>query len=223
MQIRQLMTTDVVTVPPETALKDVARLLDEHRFSGVPVCDDDKHVLGVVSETDIVRQEQGLAPERGRVFRWLVEPKGDSAGTVGARTAFEAMTSPAITVAPITDVARAARLMVEKNVNRLPVVEHGQIVGIVTRADLVRAFHRSDEVIEREIREDVLVRLLWIDPSPLEISVHDGEVAIAGNVANRSGAELVDAYVRSVPGVVSLVSNLTWTIDDLARRTVRSL
>jgi CBS domain-containing protein len=139
------------------------------------------------------------------------------------RTASEAMTTPAVVVSPITDVSRAARLMLEEGVNRLPVVERTNLVGIVTRADLVRAFHRSDDEIEREIREDVLRRILWLDPSQLQISVDGGEVVIAGSVENRSAAELVDAYVRSVPGVVSAVASLTWAIDDLARRTAHSL
>src|SRR5579862_7768329 len=222
MQVRRLMTSPVVAVPPELPLKEVARLLDERGFSGVPVCDDHGHILGVVSETDIVRQEQGLIPGKVRLLRRLAEPKGDGVG-FGARTASEAMTSPAITVSPLTDVTRAARLMIEQRVNRLPVVERGKVVGIVTRADLVRTFHRSDGVIEREIRDDVLLRVLWIDPSQLQISVQEGDVVITGTVENRSAAELVDAYIRGVPGVVSVTTSLVWAIDDLARRTVHSL
>lgn len=217
------MSSPVVTVPPETSLKEVARLLGERGISGVPVCDVDGRVLGVVSEADIIRQEQGLAPEAGSVLRRLLERAGAAGEQLAPRTASEAMTAPAVVVSPITDVSRAARLMLEQGVNRLPVVERGEVVGIVTRADLVRAFHRSDEAIEAEIREDVLQRILWIDPSQLFVSVCEGDVVVTGSVENRSAAELVDAYVRGVPGVVSVLTSLTWAIDDLSRRTAHSL
>jgi osmotically-inducible protein OsmY len=83
----------------------------------------------------------------------------------------------------------------------------------------VRAFHRPDEEVEREIREDVLLSTLWIDPSRVSISVSNGEVSLSGKVETRTQAELVEAYVGRVPGVVDVHSELTWTVDDLARRT----
>jgi predicted transcriptional regulator len=129
------------------------------------------------------------------------------------------MTSPALTIEPCRPVAEAAKLMVEKGINRLPVVSGGRLVGIVTRADLVRAFHRPDEEIEHEISDDVLLSTLWIDPGRVSISVSNGEVSLSGEVETRTQAELVEAYVRRVPGVVDVHSELTWTVDDLARRS----
>jgi len=217
MRVDEVMTTDVVTVAPETTLKEVAALLSGRRISGVPVCDADGRVLGVVTEADILWKELGLGPGRGVLERLLERAYGEDT-RVGARTAGEAMSAPPITVAPDAPVAHAAELMIEHGVNRLPVVAGDTLVGIVARADLVRAFTRSDEEIAREIGDDVLLRTLWVDPDSVSLAVVDGDVTIAGEVENRTTAELVEAYVRRVPGVVSVISRLTWRIDDRSRR-----
>ena len=219
MNVEHLMTTDVVTVPPQASLKEVATVLSDRRISGLPVVDENGRVAGVVSEADILRKEIGLAAGRGGALDWLLGDGNGTAGKAAARTAGEAMSSPAITIEPGRPVAEAARLMLERGVNRLPVVLGGELVGIVARADLVRAFRRSDEEIEREILDDVLVHTLWIDPGRLEVSVRDGEVALAGELRTRTEVELVVAYVGRVPGVVDVRSGLRWAVDDLARRS----
>jgi CBS domain-containing protein len=220
MNVEHLMTRNVVAVSPETPLKEVATILADGGISGLPVRDAAGEVVGVVSEADILRKEQGLSPGRSSVFDWLFgRSDDDAAAKLAARTAGEAMTSPAVTIDAGRPVAEAAKLMVEKEINRLPVVHGGELVGIVTRADLVRAFRRSDEEIEREIREDVLLRTLWIEPASLDLAVDDGEVTLTGKLATRTEAELAAAYIRRVPGVVAVHDDLDWRVDDLARRT----
>jgi len=221
MKIEQIMTTDVVTVSPETSLKEVARTLTGRRISGVPVCDAEGVVLGVVTEADILRKEQGFVPEPGGLLGWLFE-KADAEGSrLLARTAAEAMTSPAVTIAPEASVNDAARVMTMRGINRLPVVREGGLVGIVSRADLVRAFHRTDAEIELELKEDVLLHTLWVLPEDVRVSVEDGVVTLTGAVENRTQAELVSAYARRVPGVVDVRSDVTWRVDDQARRMRR--
>src|SRR4051794_6965764 len=132
MKITDLMTTDVVTVPPAASLKEVARLLVEHRISGIPVVDGDGRVLGVVSEADILAKTRGVAPNRTLLSAALHPVEHRSATTkLEARRAEEAMTSPAVTVSPTDDVATASALMLAHDVARLPVVEDAALVGIV--------------------------------------------------------------------------------------------
>ena len=147
MKVEQVMTRDVVTVTPETPLKEAALILAERRISGLPVCDETSRVVGVVSENDILFKELGPDQRRGGPLAWLLDPAPSRSPKTIARTTAEAMTSPAVTTRPKAQVSEAARVMVERGVNRLPVVKEGRLVGIVTRADLVNAFVRSDEEI----------------------------------------------------------------------------
>jgi CBS domain-containing protein len=219
MNVESIMSTEVVTVAPEASLKEVAAILSCRGISGLPVCDESGRVLGVVSEADILQKEQGVGHAGSGVLGWLFQTPGESIGKIAARTAGEAMTSPAITVQAGATVAHAARLMIERRVNRLPVLDGDELVGIVTRADLVRAFQRSDEEIEREIVDDVLIRTLWVSPDELSLMIEDGVVSLRGELENRTVTELVAAYVGRVPGVVDVCSELTWRVDDLAPRT----
>ncbi len=208
MKIERLMTRDVVSVSPDTPLKDVAALLSEKHISGLPVCTADGRVIGVISEADIVRAEQGIGPDVGGRLRWFFRRLDDDLDKLRARTAGEAMTSPALTVRPIEQVSAAARLMLLHRVNRLPVVADGKLLGIVTRADLVRAFHRSDDELAEEIRDEVLRGALWIAPDTLALSVEDGVVTVSGPVESELELETVVRSMRRVPGVVDVHSEL---------------
>ena len=220
MKVKELMTTDVATVTPETSLKEVASILAARGISGIPVVDADAHVLGVVSEADILLKEQGRTREGGR-FAWFLEPKATAeTAKLAARTAGEAMTSPAVTVGPERPASAAARIMVEREVNRLPVVKDERLVGIVTRADLVRAFTRPDETIEKEIRTEVVERALWLAPDTLGVTVRDGEVELTGELATQTDAEVLERLVGRVPGVVSVSSRVTWRANDSSREAV---
>jgi CBS domain-containing protein len=165
MNVRDLMTTQVLTVSPELPLKDAAAILSEHGISGLPVCDEDGRVLGIVSEGDILFKEQGPRDRRDGALSWLVDgSRVQERAKASARTAGEAMTAPAVTITPERPASAAARTMLDHGVHGLPVVRDGSLVGIVTRADVVRAFTRTDAEIVLEIREDVLRRALWLEP-----------------------------------------------------------
>jgi CBS domain-containing protein len=209
MRLKDLMTTNVLTVTPDVSLKEAAGVLVDHGISGMPVCDGDGHVVGVLSEADFLHKERGHTEQRGLLARLhLAEPPAST--KVEARTVGEAMTSPAITVAPYRRAASAAQLMLDEGVNRLPVVSNdGSLVGIVTRADLVRAFLRSDAEIEAEIREDVLHRMLWLEPTSVAVTVRNGVVDLRGELETRDDVELVEHIVARTPGVVSVESTLS--------------
>lgn len=224
MRVGELMTERVITVGPATPLKEVARTMVEHGVSGVPVCDVEGHVLGVVSEGDILYREHDPGEGRRGPLGWLVDGSAAAAyAKAGARTARAAMTSPAITIQPYASAAQAARVMCERRVNRLPVVHDERLVGIVSRADLVRAFIRPDEVIERELREDVLDRMLWIEPGTIEVHVENGAVELSGRLHARADVELLKRLVAAVPGVTRVDSSVTWELDNRARRPVERI
>jgi CBS domain-containing protein len=215
--VDKVMTRDVVTVGPDMPLKDAATVISERGVSGVPVCADDGSVVGVLSESDLLVKQSGARPRGGVLSLFSEGPDPAEDAKTRAHTAARAMTTPAITIAPDATVTEAARLMVRQDVNRLPVVEDGRLVGIVTRADLVRLYTRSDEEIAREIREDVVRRVLWIEPHRLRIEVEKGEVLIGGDVDTQSEEEMLLKLVPLVPGVVGVRSELRWEIDREGR------
>jgi CBS domain-containing protein len=201
MQVRDVMSNEVTMVAPGTPLKDVARLLVEHGVSGMPVCGEGGVVLGVVSEADIVDAERPPAGGRRRSRPHPV-------------TAGDAMTEPALVADPSMPIAVAAELMARRRVKRLPVVEHGRLVGIVSRADLVRAYARNDAEVRREIVEEVLADQLWIHPPAVSCSVSGGVATITGRLDRRSQVAIVEDYVQRVPGVVEVdTGRLTWAVD----------
>ena len=210
------MTVDVATVTPETTLKDVAAELSRRRISGMPVIDDDGHVVGVISEADLLAKEQSEPDQRpGVIARLLNRDDTDESSRFGAATVGEAMTKPAVTVESHLPVAIAADQMLELEVNRLPVVRQERLVGIVTRADLVRAFARSDEQIAGDARDMVaLQQEQWRDSRPIDVTIDAGEVTLTGELRSRGEAAVLAKMVRTVPGVVNVRSALTWSEED---------
>jgi CBS domain-containing protein len=158
------MTRDVITVTPSSSLKTAVTLFLAHGISGLPVVEGGR-LVGVLSESDIVAKETS-GYSNGDLSRAEAThlQRERAAGTVA-----EAMTPDPVTAEPWTPIWAAADLMAVHDVNRLPVVDPGgSLLGIVTRADLVRAFARSDRAIEREIREHVL-QSIDLGPNALEI------------------------------------------------------
>ena len=196
MKVEDVMTRDVKTVERRTTLKDAAALLAELRVSGLPVVENGR-VVGVVSEADILFKERAGKPEDiGLAGLMLALELGTVSvdAKLHARTAGEAMTAPALTIGPRRPLAEAAASMLDHRISRLPVVDDGRLVGIVTRADLVRAFIRPDEEID--------------------VEVEDGGVTIGGRVDTKADAELIPSFAERVPGVVSVASTLSWRSID---------
>ena len=207
MKVSDLMQRHVVTAREEQSLKALAETLFDHGISGMPVVGADGTVVGVVSEADLLHKQGGRsAPRKGALARFR---RAATDTKLGARTVGEAMTAPAVTVGPESTVAAAARLMLDHGINRLPVVGHdGELLGIVTRADLVRAFGRADHAIAAEIRDDILQRVLWVDPASFTVRVERGEVELAGELETEGEVEVLTALVEKVPGVVSVTARV---------------
>ena len=219
MKVAQVMTRQVAAVRPETPRRDVAALMVSKGISGVPVVGDDGAVLGVVSEADFVIKERGPDAVHHRL---LARVFGESRQTraelakIEAQTAGAAMTSPAITVEATDTLRWAAEQMAARKINRLPVVEGTRLVGIITRADVVRAFVRPDGELARLVREEVLAKTaFWLEPEIFEVRVKDGVVHLGGRVERRSLAETIVEVIRDLGGVVGVSSDLSWELDDV--------
>jgi CBS domain-containing protein len=217
LKVRDVMARPVVTVDRATPLKDVAGLLVDNRISGLPVLDPDGSVVGVVSEADLLIKEQGPdAIRHRRLARFLGDSSESRAqlAKLGAVSAGEAMTAPAVTIGSGRPISEAAALMTTRKVNRLPVVDDGWLIGIVTRADLVRAYVRSDDELADTIRDEVLLHILWLDPTLFRVAVTDGVASISGRVQRKSTAEMIAPTVSMVPGIVDVRADVTWAVDD---------
>ena len=140
------MTRRVVTVTPDTPILTAAKLMLQHRISGLPVVDGSGHVIGVISETDLLREDGKSAD--GSPWLQMVAgaegPTGDPA-KLGARKVDEIMSREPITVAASAPIAQACHLLTQHRIKRLPVIHDDKLVGVVGRADLVRALAQSAE------------------------------------------------------------------------------
>jgi predicted transcriptional regulator len=129
----------------------------------------------------------------------------------------ELMSAPAITIRPDVSIADAARLMDSEGVKRLPVVgDHGRLVGIVARSDLLRMYVRPDETIRHEVCVEVLGQVLCLEPDVVEVSVDKGVVTLRGTVDRRSTAAIAIRLVHAAAGVVDVVDELSFDYDDIA-------
>ena len=151
--VRDVMTTEVVTVDRITPYKEITRLLAEHKISAVPVLTMGRHVAGVVSEADLLAvEDQDARKARTRRSDHLQWSRGQSKHP--RLTAEHLMTSPAITIHPDAPIPRAASIMHHHHIKRLPVVDpDGKLLGIVSRRDLLTVFLRPDAQIAAEVRE----------------------------------------------------------------------
>jgi len=220
-QVRDVMTAEVGAVSPEATYREVVNVITGRRVGGVPVVDEAGHVLGVVSEADVLHKlETGGLPER-RLF-----PNPRRSAKARAEVARDLMTTPAVTVGRYEPVVSAAKLMDRKRIKRLPVVDDdGRLVGIVTRGDLIKVHLRPDAEIRREVVDDVLRGVLAVEDGAIRVSVTDGVVRLIGQLDRRSAAELAEYLAARVDGVVRVVNHLGYDYDDgfLAAMAPRSV
>jgi len=166
--------------------------------------------------TDLILKEDRSLEGDAHLFqrrRSRIERQKHAAGTAGAL-----MTSPPVTIRPSATIGQAVRLMTEHGVKRLPVTGlDGRVVGIVSRADLLKVFLRSDAEIARTVRQDVVRRTLWIDPLTIGVVVRSGVVTLEGRVERRSLIAVLIGLVRYIDGVVDLENRVSFDMDDVAR------
>ncbi|MFK4105307.1 CBS domain-containing protein [Streptomyces sp. NPDC019531] len=200
--VSDVMTTPVAAVEGGAAFKDIVRTMQERKVSALPVVDGADRVVGVVSEADLLPKEEfrDSDPDRYTQLRRLSDLR--KAGSV---TAAELMTSPALAVSADATLAQAAREMVRARVKRLPVVDDGgRLLGIVSRADLLKVFLREDEEIAEEVRREVVAYLFPAPDSTVLVEVGDGVVTLGGRVRDTSLVPVAARLIRAVEGVVDV-------------------
>ena len=212
-KVRDIMTADPVTVTSATSLKYVAELLVQQKVSAVPVLSLRGKLLGVVSETDLLRKEElRRDPDSPHSLHLNYRARRDLAT---AETAGEIMRELVATVRPDATLAEAARLMDQHDVSCLPVVdENGQLLGAVSPRDLLHVFLRPDEDIQAQVVTDVLIGDLGTNPALVHVEVSDGVVRLAGELERKSMLTRVWPAVRAVDGVIDVDGDLGYASDD---------
>jgi len=212
MRVAEVMSTELVTVAPDTPLKAAAQRMLEEGVSGLPVVDAAGTLVGIVTEADYLEREASRGP-KGR-HRLLDTLFGDRGRTLTkAEVVGDVMTKALITVEPTEPVAHAARVMVDRGVKRLPVTKDGVLVGIISRTDVLAVFARPDDEIAAEMAQLIARGLLPVAPSDVSVGVDAGTVSLEGTVETRSDAMLLADIAARLDGVIGVENNLEWRTD----------
>jgi len=204
--VKDMMTTEVVAVRSETTFKQVAAVLRRYRVSALPVVDDAGRVLGVVSEADLLAKEALADP--GPVAELVHR---EDVRKAGGLIAGDLMTHPPVTASPDDPVEQAARMMHFMRVKRLPVVNSGgQLVGIISRADVLAVFDRTDEQVRTDVIDGILRHEYLVDPRQFRVTVESGVVTMEGTPETAAFGRALIRKVRHVPGVVTVRDRLSY-------------
>jgi CBS domain-containing protein len=222
MKTQEIMTTQVITVRSDSPLQDAIATMLEHGVSGVPVIDEHGQAVGMLSESDLLRRTE-LDTERRRP-RWLVFLMGpgklaEEYTHTHGRTVADVMTNKLYSVAPDTPVRDVVQLMERRRIKRLPVLENGQLVGIVSRANLLRALalataalpagNKSDEEIRERLARE-LASTEWAPRHMIDHIVQNGAVHLYGTILDEREREALCVAARNTPGVTEVHDHLVW-------------
>ncbi|MFD6202227.1 CBS domain-containing protein [Streptomyces rubiginosohelvolus] len=201
-----VMTRKVIAVAPTASFKDIVTAMSRWSVSALPVVEGEGHVVGVVSEADLLPKEEfherspGLLEQMHRL---------DATAKAGSSTAEDLMTRPALTIGPDAALPQAARLMATRRVKRLPVVEGDVLRGIVSRSDLLKVFLRPDEEIAEDVREQVIARLFPVSQQKVSVQADAGVVTMSGVVREARLIPVAARLARACAGVVDVRCELT--------------
>ena len=228
MKTADVMTRDPVSVTPETAIVEAARLMLQHRISGLPVVDDKGRLAGIVTEGDLLRRaEIGTERQRATWLAFLMGPGRLAHDYVGAhaRKVGEVMTRDVLTVTPADDLTKVVSLMEKRHVKRVPVAENGKLLGLVSRADLVRALvHKlireakananvhepvSDETIRGQILA-IIDKEPWGPRFSVDVLVAGGVVDFHGTVTDERERTALTVAAETTAGVKGVRDHLVW-------------
>lgn len=231
MKVAEIMTRRVVTVQPHASVERAVELMLSHRIGGLPVCAEDGSLAGILTDSDLLRRhETGTERRRPRWLEFVLGPGklADEYAHSHGRIVEEIMTRKVRTIAPDDNVADAVSLMERKRIHRLPVLQHGQLVGIVTRADLMRALLAvapeiapsapADEQVRAHITAEI-ERQHWSTPGMVSVLVRNGVVTLSGAVPDPRQIDALRVLAENVPGVRAVKDDLAW-VDYLSGAVV---
>jgi CBS domain-containing protein len=222
MKVSDVMTRRVVSVSPETTVLEAVRLMLQNHISGLPVIDASGHLVGVVTEGDFLRRaETGTQRKRARWLELLVGPRALAEEYVQAhgRKVQGVMTPDPVTVSEDTELDEVVRLMERRRIKRLPVVRGAQVVGIVSRANLMHALASLGSAApvttksDAEIRSQILAELdkqPWAPVALIDVVVRDGVVELWGTITEEKQGDGLKVVAENIPGVKHVVNHLTW-------------
>jgi CBS domain-containing protein len=223
MRARDLMTRDVITVRPETSVKDVAQILLSHRISAVPVTSADGALIGIVSEGDLLRRaETGTERPKSWWLDLIASPEQRASEYVKSHATHvrDVMTAKVVTIDEDTPAAEIATLLEERKIKRAPVTKDGRVVGIVSRADLLRGIATAkldqaapgDDAIRaaivKRLRDEAGVRD-WL----MNVTVANGVVHLWGGVRSEAERRAAHVAAETAPGVCEVEDHLTIVSD----------
>lgn len=220
MNAADVMTREVRTVEPDASILEAARLMLQHRISGLPVVDAAKKLVGIVTEGDFLRRtETGTQRRRPRWLEFIVGPgklATEYTHSSGCKV-HEVMTAGVHTVSEDTPLEQVVHLMERCRIKRLPVVRGQSLVGIVTRANLLRAVvrlaHEAKPVLinDAEIRGRLVEELKNLSWAPgISVAVKDGVVQLTGVLTDERQRPALRVAAENIPGVKKVVDNLVW-------------
>ena len=218
MKARDVMVSPVITVKPSSSVREVAKTFLERRISAVPVVDDQGKLVGIVSEGDLIhRAEAGTERKRSWWLQGLIGDETLAAEYVKAhaRKVADVMTRRVITASPDTPLHEIASVLENNSIKRVPIVKDGQVVGIVSRANLIQAVASDRKELEiptsdEAIREKILASLQtepWAHTGLLNVIVKGGVVDLFGITGSDTERKAIRVAAESVPGVCAVRDN----------------
>lgn len=222
MNVADVMTANVLSVPPDASVATAAQLMLQKRISGVPVIDAGGNLVGIVSEGDFLRRaETGTGRRRPRWTEFFIGSGrlADEYVRLSGRKVRDVMTHEVRTVPPDAPLEEVVRLMERHNIKRVPVVDNGKVIGIVTRANLLHAVASFAEDIAPLSAEDAAIRsrLLatlkdqpWAPVTAIDVTVRNGIVALSGIITDERQRQALRVAAENIPGVKNVEDNIVW-------------
>lgn len=219
MKARDVMISPVITVTPQTPVREVAQLFLEKRISGAPVLNEERKLVGMVSEGDLLhRSEAGTGRQRSWWLSLLTQKEtlADEYVREHGRSVADVMSHKVMTASPETPVREIARILEKNRVKRVPIVENGELVGIVSRANLIQAIASAQRELEiplsdQLIREKLMANLRnqpWAQLGVINITVTNGVVGLWGIVDDETERKAFKVAAESIPGVIAVDDHL---------------